>query len=199
MSPGARVLALAVCTSDRTGDSTHSSCASWCKVDNRQYHCSFCKCDFCPFCSHRGVLPVAPKRAPDVICPTAVPNSALRLIACGNELRQTDNGQPVLLAGINFFLEWMLHSHPDYHPAAHPDVSSGTSSNDLREMRARVPAANMVRFVGVLWKDSLPERASVDGMECSNDDASTGFLDPRCLAKMDAFVRGQPTYSPCAL
>ena len=33
-----------------------------------------------------------------------------------------------------------------------------------------------------------PDRASVDGLECSEGDASTGFLKPRCLEAMDSFV-----------
>jgi len=180
-----RLLALAACTSDKTGDVTYSACATWCKPEAKQYHCQYCKCDFCDFCQHRGVLPAAPNRAPAIICPVAIFSSVLRLTACGNELLRSDNRHPVLLAGVNFFLEWMLHSHPDYSVVVHPDVSV---SDDIRLLRRHVPSANLVRFVGVLWKDALPERASVDGLECSNGDASTGFLDKKCLESMDSFV-----------
>ena len=182
----ARFLALAACTSDRAGDSTYSACAQWCKAESKAYHCSFCKCDFCDFCPHRGVLPVAPRRPAHVVCPEPVSDSMVRLTACGNELLQTDTKRPVVLAGINFFLEWMLHIHPDYSTEPHAGVGL---SGDIRLLRQHLPSANLVRFVGVLWKDSLPEKASVDGLECSTDDVSTGFLHPRCLDAMDSFVR----------
>ena len=146
-----RFLALAVCTPDRLGDSTYSGCASWCKPEAQQYHCVYCKCDFCDFCNHRGVLPVAPRRAPDVVCPAVTSDSALRLTACGSVLLRSDNREPVLLAGVNFYLEWMLHTHPDYSAEVHPGVSV---SGDIRSLRSFLPSANLVRFVGVLYKDS---------------------------------------------
>ena len=85
----ARSLALAVCSSDKAGDSAHSACVSWCKAENMAYHCEYCKCDFCDFCHHRGVLPVAPRRERNVVCPEAS-GAALRLTACGSELRRAN-------------------------------------------------------------------------------------------------------------
>ena len=56
----------------------------------------------------------------------------------------------------------------------------------VAHLRHALPAANLIRFVGVLWKDSIKES---DGLECSTEDASNGYLDPECVRYMDALIR----------
>ena len=70
------------------------------------------------------------------------------------------------------YLEWFVTSH-------------ATAQHDVASLRAALPSANLVRFVGVLWKDSIKES---DGLECSTDDASQGYLDATCLQYMDELI-----------
>ena len=66
------------------------------------------------------------------------------------------------------------------------NVKSGSSALDVAHLRRSLPAANVVRLVGILWKDSVKRS---DGLECSSDDASRGYLDARCLRFLDALVQ----------
>ena len=52
-------------------------------------------------------------------------------------------------------------------------MQTGSSALDIAHLRASLPAANAVRFVGLLWKDSIKES---DGLECSTDDESNGYM-----------------------
>jgi hypothetical protein len=94
----------------------------------------------------------------------------VRLIARGPDLLL--DGRPVELHGVNMYLEWFMRSH-------------STAQHDAVNLRATLPSANLVRFVGVLWKDSIKES---DGLECSTDDPSLGYLDAECLRYMDELI-----------
>ncbi len=89
-----------------------------------------------------------------------------------------DAGRPVLLQGVNMYFEWYRSSY-----AA---VRAGSAALDVPHLRRALPAANLVRFVGLLWKDSIKPS---DGMECSTDDAAQGYLDPECMRYVDALIR----------
>ena len=75
----------------------------------------------------------------------------------------------MLLRGVNMYLEWLITYHD-------------TAKDDVRNMRRELPAANLVRFVALLWHDSVKES---DGLECSTDDAANGYLSAACVAAMD--------------
>ena len=62
----------------------------------------------------------------------------------------------------------------------------GKARNDVDALRRALPAANLVRFVALLWHDSVKES---DGMECSTEDAASGFLSAECLDAMDSLIR----------
>jgi len=79
----------------------------------------------------------------------------------------------VLLSGVNMYLEWLVK----YRDKARNDVST---------LRRALPGANLVRFVALLWHDSVKES---DGMECSTEDEATGFLSAACLDAMDSLIR----------
>ena len=68
------------------------------------------------------------------------------------------------------YLEWYRSSYAE--------VRTGSSALDVPHLRRALPAANVIRFVGLLWKDSVK---GSDGLECSTDDASTGYLDEECI------------------
>ena len=76
------------------------------------------------------------------------------------------------------YLEWYSH----YFAA----VRSGSAALDVPHLRRALPAANAVRFVGLLWHDSIK---TSDGQECATDDASQGYLDPACVRYVDALIR----------
>ncbi|KAL1500339.1 hypothetical protein AB1Y20_013003 [Prymnesium parvum] len=86
-------------------------------------------------------------------------------------------GQPVVLQGVNMYLEWYRN--------AYAAVRSGSSALDIPHLRRAVPAANTIRFVGLLWKDSIK---SSDGLECSTDDPSTGYFDEECMRFIDSLI-----------
>ena len=83
-----------------------------------------------------------------------------------------------MLQGVNTYLEW----YKDYYGA----LDGGSSALDVPHLRRALPAANCVRFVGLLWKDSI--KAS-DGLECFVNDASKGYLEDECVRYIDAMVK----------
>ena len=86
-------------------------------------------------------------------------DQALRLTVQGSDLLLPD-GSKVILSGVNFYLEW----YRNYQQHAMYDVKS---------LRRHIPAANVVRFVAILWHDS---NGAGDGLECSTDDATHGYI-----------------------
>ena len=99
------------CASGLRGDISIASCASWCKPSETR-HCDWCKCRACDFCP-RGVDSLAP--APSVVppsadyCGPATSLGPLRLSACGADLYSSDGERrPVLLSGVNMYLEWLV-------------------------------------------------------------------------------------------
>ena len=113
-----------------------------------------------------------------MVTPTSTSSSGAtwRLTATGQRLLDQE-GRPVVLNGVNLYLEWYKNQYGA--------LQSGSSALDIAHLRRSVPAANVVRFVALLWKDSI--KAS-DGLECSTEDASQGYLDPTCLAYIDALI-----------
>jgi len=70
----------------------------------------------------------------------------------------------------SFYLEWYKNMYGD--------LAGGSSALDVPHLRRALPAANAIRFVALLWKDSI--KAS-DGLECSTEDEANGYIDPECL------------------
>ena len=101
----------------------------------------------------------------------------MRLTAHGTTLLDNE-GRPVVLQGVNMYLEW----YKTFYSAS---LSSGSSAFDVPHLRRSVPAANTVRFVGLLWKDSIMES---DGLECYDGDASRGYLSAECVRYIDALI-----------
>jgi hypothetical protein len=140
-----------------------AGCASWCQAAQLEAHCGWCKCRSCGFCPGAAELAAAAKALlpPRYDCPiTPPPRTAgpLRLTACGPDLYASDGSpDPVLLSGVGMYLEWRMP--PLYRAAAMADIPT---------LRERIPSANLIRFVGVLWKDSIKES---DGLECSTSDS----------------------------
>ena len=56
----------------------------------------------------------------------------------------------------------------------------------MAHLRRALPAANCIRFVGLLWHDSV---MSNDGLECASDDPALGYIDATCLAYVDALIK----------
>ena len=56
----------------------------------------------------------------------------------------------------------------------------------MPHLRRALPAANVIRLVGLLWHDSIKDS---DGLECSTDDSSTGYLDDECMRYLDALIK----------
>ena len=96
----------------------------------------------------------------------------IRLRVEGAEL-YTPDGEHLTLVGMNFYLEWYIKY-------------GATAVHDVRNLRQTIPAANLVRFVALNWHDS---HGSSDGLECSTDDESRGYLSPHCFHAMEAAVR----------
>ena len=77
-----------------------------------------------------------------------------------------------MLAGLNIYLEWYIRYHQ-------------TAIYDVKHMRESIPAANVVRFVALLWKDAnSPE----DGLECSTDVAAMGYISHHCMSHIRAGI-----------
>ena len=93
------------------------------------------------------------------------------------ELRD-NSGKPVVLQGVNMYLEW--------YKGTYAAVRAGSSALDVAHLRRAIPASNVIRFVALLWKDSVKEQ---DGLECSTEDPTQGYLDPECIHFVDALIR----------
>ena len=161
------------CSSNISNDIHFATCASWCSLREAAHHCSWCKCRACSFCGAASAPP--PHRAPAApFLPLRGSGGPVRLTAAGPDLY--DDGRRVRLGGVNMYLEWFMTSH-------------ATAITDVSTLRAAVPSANLVRFVGVLWHDSIKPS---DGIECSSPNAATGYLNATCLHYMDELI-GQAT------
>lgn len=170
------------CRSDQPSDISFASCASWCQAAQLKAHCGWCKCRSCEFCPGATELAAAAKALlpPRYDChPTTPPPRTagpLRLTACGPDLFSSDGHPvPVILTGVGMYLEWRM-----------PPLYQAKAMADVPTLRERIPSANLIRFVGVLWKDSIKES---DGLECSDSDAASGYLKPSCLERMDEFMQ----------
>jgi hypothetical protein len=160
------------CSSSLPNDLVHAECAGWCSQAQAQHHCEWCKCRACSFCPRSAASPPPPYPAAAPFLPfAAAANAPVRLVAAGADLMRPD-GTPIALHGVNMYLEWFMTSH-------------ATAQRDVALLRTALPSANVIRFVGVLWKDSIKES---DGLECSTDDATHGFLDETCLRHMDELI-----------
>ena len=155
---------------------TVKTCPGWCNPLYAATDCNNCKCANCKFCRPAGALAESPPAVPSV---AALPASTAtwRLKASGQQLLDPWQ-RPVVLQGVNVYMEW----YRSFYGA----VWGGSSAYDIPHLRQALPAANCVRFVGILWHDSI---MSSDGLECSNDDPSTGYIDPTCLRYVDAMVK----------
>lgn len=163
---------MVLCTPHAADDISVAACEQWCEEQHARDHCRYCKCASCSFCPPPS--PPSPPRPPPLPFP---PGAANRLTARGTQLWD-EAGRPVVLQGVNFYLEW----YKDTFAA----VRAGSGALDVAHLRRALPAANVVRIVGLLWKDSV--KAS-DGLECSSDDASRGYLDPVCVRFLDALIK----------
>ena len=76
--------------------------------------------------------------------------------------------------------------HLEYYINMFGNVRTGSSALDVAHLRRSLPAANAVRLIGLLWHDSIKEK---DGLECSTNDKSNGYLDPTCLHYLDVLVQ----------
>lgn len=85
----------------------------------------------------------------------------------------TPDGQQIMLAGVNMYLEWYRRYHVN---AVH----------DVKNLRTTIPAANVVRFVALLWHDS---HGGGDGIECSSDDEAFGYLQHYCWHFIEAAIQ----------
>ena len=123
--------------------------------------------------------PAPPGRPPWPPLPPRLPPLAgpIRLTAAGTRLVDS-YGRSVVLQGVNMYLEWYRNYYGD--------VGGGSSALDIPHLRRALPAANCIRFVALLWKDSV--KAS-DGLECSSNDASRGYLREDCVRYIDALVQ----------
>ena len=169
-----------VCTPHRYDDVDVPLCQSWCTPAYARDHCPFCKCTSCAFCHPSPPTPPSPPPtppAPPLPSPPPSTGPAYRLTAQGTRLVDPE-GRSVVLQGVNTYLEW----YKDYYGA----LDGGSSALDVPHLRRALPAANCVRFVGLLWKDSI--KAS-DGLECFVNDASKGYLEDECVRYIDAMVK----------
>ena len=108
------------CASALRGDISFASCASWCKP-SETHHCDWCKCRACDFC-HNGLdsfaLPPSVVVPPSANCGPATSVGPLRLSACGADLFSSDGERrPVLLSGVNMYLEWLVKYRDKVHRA----------------------------------------------------------------------------------
>ena len=176
------------CTSTHAGDVKSTVCEAWCDEAQVRDHCTWCKCRGCLFCGRPLPLPPNPPPMPPVppIQPQPSPPPWLpgregviyRLTARGTQLVDND-GRSVVLNGVNTYLEW-------YRTFYDAPPLEGSSALDIAHLRRALPAANCIRFVALLWKDSIKES---DGLECSTGDASHGFFSAECLKYVDEMVR----------
>lgn len=178
---------LVPCSSEIEHDASKEECAPWCSSGNAQAHCPWCKCKACNFCvggsgeapalAPSPSRPVATPRPPRG-CPVGPSRGPLRLSACGAELipsggRLADGGpgKPLMLSGVNMFIQYYMEL-----PSAR---------RDIRWLRESVPSANVIRLVGVLWHDST---GPGDGLECSTDDPTSGYMSTKCVRALDRLI-----------
>ena len=106
------------CASSLPNDASVAGCAGWCKP-SETHHCQWCKCQACSFCPHHAVTRAAPvvlPRSDD--CGPASEAGPLRLSACGPDLYSSDGStRPVLLSGVNMYLEWLVKYRDKVHRA----------------------------------------------------------------------------------
>ena len=163
----------AACRPHARDDVGAARCENWCRSDARADHCLWCKCQSCGFCGpippSRPLPPQAPPPQP-LLPGTVLPS---RLTAVGKELRD-DAGNTVVLHGVNMYLEWYRRYY-------------STAAYDIPTFRRMVPSANLVRFVGLLWHDSVG--GEHDGLECSVDNVTKGHLATVCMRYVDQLVR----------
>ena len=92
-----------------------------------------------------------------------------RLQAHGARLIDTATGGSVVLHGVNMFVDYL-------------------EFDDISLLRQLLPAANVVRLVGVLWGDAKPDPNSngvcAPSDRCCDEDAANGYLAPHCLASL---------------
>ena len=163
---------MSACQSSQPNDVAVASCAAWCKPTQLTAHCTWCKCRACNFCPGASALAAAAKALlpPHYECAVKPPPrnpGTLRLTACGPELYSSDGAAaPVVLSGVNMYFEWML-----------PPLYDGKAAADVANLRSHIPSANLVRFVGILWKDSIKES---DGVECSIAGIRRPSIQPSC-------------------
>jgi hypothetical protein len=105
--------------------------------------------------------------------PISPGGTARRLAVVGADLIDPLTAAPILLSGVNMYLQWYI----DYH---------GGATGDIAALRREVPSANAVRLVGLLWKDSIKPS---DGIECSSDDEASGYLSSHCIVYLDELVK----------
>ena len=92
----------------------------------------------------------------------------------GDTSRLIDHeGQHLLLAGVNMYLEWYRRYHD-------------TAVHDVKNLRLHMPNANVVRFVALLWHDSNGEN---DGLECSTGNEASGYLNHNCWTYIRAAIQ----------
>jgi hypothetical protein len=148
---------MSACTSTQPHDAHEAGCTSWCAAAQAKVHCTWCKCKACAFCPGSAALALIadaklPPRYNCVRTPPPATPGPLRLTACGPDLYASDgSAMPVLLRGVNMYLEWRIGG-----------IYEDKAATDVPTLRAKLPGANLVRFVGVLWKDSIKE---TDGLE----------------------------------
>jgi len=132
---------LAACSSTIEHDAVFEECAGWCSASEKESHCPWCKCRSCEFCG--GGSDPAPyavqapaAQHPARGCPVEPSHGPLRLGACGAELIPSGGrlpnggpGKPVVLSGVNMFLQYYMEL-----PSAR---------NDIRWLREAVPNANV--------------------------------------------------------
>jgi len=102
-----------------------------------------------------------------------------RIIVQGERLLDSSSGEELLLHGVNIFLDYLRF-------------------DDIALLRKLLPAANLVRLVGVFWHDAPPAPPPTDGSSppfcapadrCCVDDESTGYFAPHCLDALRTAVQ----------
>ena len=122
-------------------------------------------------------MPPRPPPSPrPPLWPGGYPQPA-RLTTRGTQLVDSA-GRHVVLQGVSMHLEYYINMFGN--------VRTGSSALDVAHLRRSLPAANAVRLIGLLWHDSIKEK---DGLECSTNDKSNGYLDPTCLHYLDVLVQ----------
>jgi len=177
---------LLACSSGIEHDADFEECAGWCSRDSSDSHCPWCKCRSCEFCRDLVAPAVqAPSSVPHSLstrpprgCPVGSSSGPLRLSACGAELIPSGGrlanggpGRPLILSGVNMYIQYYMELPSAWH--------------DIRWLRESIPSANVIRLVGILWHDSTgPE----DGLECFTNNANWGYMNTRCVHALDKII-----------